>query len=103
MNEVEQAYRLLRNCHDRRLEREGIPMVLALVDERSGSMGIAEDATSRTEGAAYADLLARYTDALTPPVVFDEGDEGGLITAMQVVAYEHFAPGGAPAGKADLL
>jgi len=102
MNDVEHAYRLLRNCHDRRLEREGIPMVLALVDEREGALHIADDSPARVEGEQYADLLARYSGLLTPTEVFDEGDEGGLITAMQVLAYEHFAPGGAPAGKAGV-
>ena len=90
----ERAHELLRACHDRRLEREGIPMVLALVDERPGrTLAIAEDAAARAEGAPYADLLADYTRILTPPTVLDEGDEGGLITAMQVLAYEHFGPG----------
>jgi hypothetical protein len=92
--EPERARELLRACHDRRLEREGIPMVLALVDERPGrTLAIAPDAESRAEGGAYADLLADYSRILTPPSVLDEGDEGGLITAMQVLAYEHFGPG----------
>ena len=94
MTDAARARELLRACHDRRLEREGIPMVLALVDERPGrTLAIAPDAEARTEGAAYADLLADYTRILTPPTVLDEGDEGGLITAMQVLAYEHFGPG----------
>jgi hypothetical protein len=86
---AEQAATLLRECHSRRLDREGIPMVLALVDERR-PLRIAEDAVSRAEGAVYADLLAAYTELLTPSSVFAEDDEGGVITAMQVVAYRHF-------------
>ena len=60
----ERAYELLRACHDRRLEREGIPMVLALVDERPGrTLAIADDAAACGEGAAYADLLAALASA----------------------------------------
>ena len=90
----ERARELMRACHERRLEREGIPMVLALVDERPGrSLEIAEDAAARGEGERYAELLADYTRILTPPPIFEEGDETGLVTAMQVLAYEHFGPG----------
>lgn len=84
-----EARRLLRECHSRRLDREGIPMVLALVDER-GTFEVAEHADSRVEGARYAELLAAYTELLTPPEAFSEDDEGGVITAMQVLAYRHF-------------
>jgi hypothetical protein len=88
-----EARNLLRECHTRRLDREGIPMVLALVDER-GTLEVAEGAASRGEGARYADLLGAYTELLTPPDVFAEDDEGGVITAMQVLAYRHFEPEG---------
>lgn len=88
-----EARTLLRECHTRRLDREGIPMVLALVDER-GTFQVAEDAASRAEGARYAGLLGAYTDLLTPSSVFREDDEGGLITALQVLAYRHFEPEG---------
>ncbi|MFN8193738.1 MAG: hypothetical protein U0R80_05560 [Nocardioidaceae bacterium] len=86
-----EAQALLRDCHTRRLDREGIPMVLALVDERR-PISIASDASSRREGARYAELLASYTELLCPAEVFPEDDEGGVITAMQVLAYEHFLP-----------
>lgn len=89
---VAEARALLRECHTRRLDREGIPMVLALVDERGDSFAVAEGAGSRAEGARYAELLADYTELLTPPDVFREDDEGGVITAMQVLAYRHFDP-----------
>ena len=84
---------LMRACHERRLEREGIPMVLGLADER-GAIPAATDAAQLAEGAALADVLDRYADALVP--FARPGDEGAVITAMQVLAYTHFAPGAAP-------
>lgn len=88
---VASARTLLRECHTRRLDREGIPMVLALVDERQ-PLRISDDAASRREGERYAALLGTYTDLLTPASVFPDDDEGGVITAMQVLAYRHFDP-----------
>lgn len=84
---------LMRACHDRRLEREGIPMVLGFIDERR-EIPASTDAAQLAEGNAFADVFDRYTDALVP-FARDE-DEGAVITAMQVVAYTHFAPGAAP-------
>jgi hypothetical protein len=84
---------LMRACHDRRLEREGIPMVLGFVDER-GPIPTTTDAAQLAEGNAFADVFDRYSDALVPFARDD--DEGAVITAMQVVAYTHFAPGAAP-------
>jgi len=90
---------LMRACHDRRLEREGIPMVLGLADER-GSIPANSDAGQLAEGARFAEVFARYSAALVPFARRD--DEGAVITAMQVLAYTHFAPGAAaitdPAG-----
>jgi hypothetical protein len=84
---------LMRACHDRRLEREGIPMVLGFVDER-GPIPAASDPAQLAEGAAYADVFDRFTEALVPFARDD--DEGAVIAAMQVVAYTHFGPGAAP-------
>lgn len=84
---------LMRACHDRRLEREGIPMVLGLADER-GPIPVAGSVSQRAEGAAFLDVLDRYREALVPWARPD--DEGAVITAMQVVAYTHFAPGARP-------
>ncbi|BDZ54457.1 hypothetical protein [Agromyces marinus] len=84
---------LMRACHDRRLEREGIPMVIGLADER-GAVPTAGSEAQLAEGRAYADVFERYSAALVPWARND--DEGAVITAMQVVAYTHFAPGAAP-------
>jgi hypothetical protein len=80
---------LMRACHDRRLEREGIPMVLGFVDERR-EIPVNSDAAQLAEGGAFADVFDRYSAALVPWARDD--DEGAVITAMQVVAYTHFAP-----------
>ncbi|WP_439592983.1 hypothetical protein [Microbacterium sp.] len=88
---------LMRACHDRRLEREGIPMVLGFVDER-GPIPAASDPAQLAEGASYADVFDRYTEALVPFARDD--DEGAVIAAMQVVAFTHFAPGAAPISAA---
>jgi hypothetical protein len=80
---------LLRGCHTRRLDREGIPMVIALVDERRPTSVSANERT-RLEGAGYAALLGRYAEVLTPEPVFRHVDEAALITVLQVLAYAHF-------------
>ncbi|MFD6054276.1 hypothetical protein [Agromyces sp. NPDC060279] len=84
---------LMRACHDRRLEREGIPMVLGLADER-GSIPEAATPAQLAEGRAFAEVFDRYSAELVPWARAD--DEGAVITAMQVLAYTHFAPGAAP-------
>lgn len=84
---------LMRACHDRRLEREGIPMVLGLVDER-GPLPENSSQAQLAEGARFVEVLDRYTEALVPFARDD--DEGALITAMQVLAYTNFAPDAAP-------
>ncbi|WP_337002316.1 MULTISPECIES: hypothetical protein [unclassified Microbacterium] len=90
---------LMRACHDRRLEREGIPMVLGLADER-GPIPVAGSSDQRAEGAAFLAVLDRYRDALVPWARSD--DEGAVITAMQVLAYTHFAPGAEPLTNATV-
>jgi len=89
---------LMRACHDRRLEREGIPMVLGLADERR-ALPVNTDAAQLAEGQRFAAVLDHYTDALVPFARDD--DEGAVITAMQVLAYTHFAPDARPIGTAS--
>ncbi|MGF2950063.1 hypothetical protein [Microbacterium alcoholitolerans] len=89
---------LMRACHDRRLEREGIPMVLGLADERGTAIPTAASGAQRAEGTAFLEVLDRYRDALVPWARPD--DEGAVITAMQVLAYTHFAPGARPLSDA---
>ena len=87
--DAEVAATLLRSCHSRRLDREGIPMILELSDERDGAVVATGDA-ARKEGAAYADLLEAYAQVLTPASAFRPDDEGALITVLQVLAYASF-------------
>ena len=78
---------LLRSCHDRRLDREGIPMVLVLEDERPA--------------AARSDDRGRSGGRLRRPArgIRRSADPGrrfgpttrALITVLQVLAYAHFA------------
>ena len=91
---------LMRACHDRRLEREGIPMVLGLADER-GPIPVAGSEAQRAEGQELLAVLDRYREALVP-WARDE-DEGAVITAMQVLAYTHFAPGAVPLADVPLV
>ena len=88
---------LLRACHDRRLEREGIPMVLGFADER-GPIPVNVSDDQRAEGGRFAEVFDRYSAALVPFARDD--DEGAVITAMQVVAYTHFGVGAAPIADA---
>jgi hypothetical protein len=83
------AVDLLRACHSRRLDREGIPMVIALQDEREAMPAIT-DRRMRADGEQFAELLDEYADLLTPSTAFRPGDEGALITVLQVLAYAHF-------------
>ncbi|MFT4083746.1 MAG: hypothetical protein QM638_14285 [Nocardioides sp.] len=81
---------LLRECQDRVLEREGIPMVLALVDERGTAPAApaVTDADVLTDGAALADAMTGYRDALVPSSRDD--DMGCLITVLQTTSYADF-------------
>jgi hypothetical protein len=78
---------VMRASHERRLEREGIPMFIGLVDERGTIPDAASDA-QRAEGTALAAIVERYHEALAPWARPD--DEGALINAMQLASYTHF-------------
>ena len=91
MPDLARAQEILRACHERRLDREGVPMFLALVDERRPTAP-STSAMVRAEGAVQADLLGRYAELLTPEPYFRQDDEGTLITALQALSYAHFEP-----------
>ena len=82
---------LLRECQDRVLEREGIPMVLALVSEVA-TMPPAADASARADGAAIAASMDRFRAALVPGSRDD--DMGCVITVLQVASYAEFGRDG---------
>lgn len=76
----------------RRLEREGIPMVLALLDETGAGVSVADAGTLR-DGAAYAALLDEYRSVLRPGAA--DTDLEALYDAAAVVAWVH-RPGATP-------
>lgn len=78
---------LLRECQDRVLEREGIPMVLALVSE-IGPMPEVSDRPVRADGARLAESMDHFRAALVP--TSRDGDMGCLITVMQATSYADF-------------
>jgi len=79
------ALALLRECQDRVLEREGIPMVLALVSE-VGEMPAAPD--TLTEGGSLADRMDRWRLELAPSG--RDADMGQVINVLQAVSYADF-------------
>jgi hypothetical protein len=76
---------LLRECQDRVLEREGIPMVLTLVSETDQPVPAARDGRVRADGRRLARSFDRYRAALAAGQRDD--DVGCLISVMQVVSY----------------
>ena len=86
---------MLRACHARALEREGIAMFVSLHDARPGHglLDVAEP--SRTEGARLAELLDHYYAELAAigfPTQFDDPDETGapeLIDALVALSDQH--------------
>lgn len=77
----------LRECQDRVLEREGIPMVLALVSE-VGEMPSAMSDDVRAEGTSLAQSMDRVRSAVLPTSRDD--DMGCLISVLQSVSYTDF-------------
>jgi hypothetical protein len=86
---------VLRAGHERRLEREGIPMILGLADER-GTIPRSTDDSALATGAALVDVVDEYTAALVPWARPD--DEGAVITVLQVLAMTHFEPSATDGG-----
>ena len=80
----------------RELEREGIPMVLALHDARTGAAPPVDDPVARAEGPRLAELFDAYAAGLAGQIAAIEADPapdltGGapLITVLVVLAEEH--------------
>ena len=77
----------LRASQDRSFEREGIPMVLALVSE-VGPMPDVVDELARRDGARLAAAMDSYRAALVP--TSRDTDMGCLISVLQAVSYDDF-------------
>jgi hypothetical protein len=78
---------LLRECQNRALEREGIPMVLSLVDEVHEQPPPVQD-WARADGQQIAAKLDNFRTALLPHSRND--DMGCVITVLQVGSYADF-------------
>ena len=74
----------LREAMARARHREGVPMLVALVDER-GAMPETVDPGLRAEGAA----IAARVDAIraTAAPTMRDGDNGGVVSALAVAAH----------------
>lgn len=79
--------RLLRECQDRALDREGIPMLLTLVSE-VGPMPAVTDERARAEGLQLAHRLDAIRAAIAP--TGRDGDMGRVVTVLQAGSYENF-------------
>lgn len=76
---------LLRELRQRRMGREGIPMVLALSDERTGA---AMDARPTPDGVQLGDRLSELFDTLAARQRVD--DIALVETLLQLVSFEDF-------------
>ena len=93
------ALSVLRSSQDRTLEREGIPMVLALVSE-VGQVPPATDPVTAADGRRLATEMDAYRGALVPSSRDD--DLGCLITVLQAVSFADFAGPAQPLGAAGV-
>ncbi len=85
--EISGELELLREAQDRRLEAEGIPMVLTLVGEVRPVPTVADPAVV-ADGARLAERLERFREALVPSSL--DTDMGCLITTLVVTSYSDF-------------
>lgn len=65
-------------------EREGIPMIVALVDER-GTMTTVADPAVRETGRRVASLMTKTRCELAPTM--SDSDNGGVISALVIAAH----------------
>ncbi len=75
---------VLAGCEQRALEREGIPMFLALEDLTGRFPGAAD----RSDGPELGRITGRYAERLRPGA--DDGDLAALASVLTVVARVHF-------------
>ncbi|NUP64606.1 MAG: hypothetical protein HOV96_08625 [Nonomuraea sp.] len=78
---------VLSDNQQRALEREGIPMFLALED-LTGPPAPAKDGKVLSEGAELDRLLGHYARSLAPDAA--DGDLGQLSSVLTVLARAHF-------------
>ena len=85
--EVPDEIALLRECQDRALDREGIPMILTLVSE-VGPMPPVQEADVVRSGERLGAEMDRVRAVLAPSG--RDEDMGRLITVLQAVSYADF-------------
>ena len=73
-------------CERRALEREGVPVLLALEDLRSAPVQPRDEA-AQAHGARFARLLDRYAAELAPDA--RDGDARALYSVLAVIGYCH--------------
>ncbi len=78
----------LRECQDRALHREGIPIFVALVDERKDGNVPAPSQQDANAGKAVAARLSHYHRTLGPSR--RDTDMGVVVSVLTVAAYEDF-------------
>ncbi len=74
----------------RALEREGVPVVLALEDLRTEPL-LVRDENARAQGSRYAELLRHYATDLVPTA--RDGDAKALYSVLAVIGHCHVAGG----------
>ena len=84
----------LREAQDRALHMEGIPMLIALADQRGGEKPAAGTDTGDPRHAAILARIDQYRAALAPSQ--RENDLGVIASVLTVAAYEDFGRIGAP-------
>lgn len=80
----------LREAMARIRNREGVAMVVALVDERR-PLPVSADPIVRREGSALAARVQEIHRSVAPTM--REDDNGGVISALMIAAQEHSAGG----------
>ncbi|MFD4374354.1 hypothetical protein [Streptomyces sp. NPDC058486] len=78
---------VLADCEQRALEREGIPMFLALED-LTGPAPRVGDAVAVAEGPRLAGLATTYREQVRPDA--DDSDLAALASVITVLARTHF-------------
>ncbi|RJK94241.1 hypothetical protein [Vallicoccus soli] len=78
------------DCARREIEREGVPVVLAMPDRREAPVPVV-DPRALAEGGRFAALLDAYGEELAPGAADD--DVAALYAVVEVMGRAHVGPG----------
>ena len=81
-----------RACTARELEREGIPVVLALVDRREDPPDTTRTAAAAAPEPGLVDVFDAYAAALSPGAADD--DAAALYAVVELIGWAHVHPDG---------